>query len=328
MSSIDFSLIVPIYNAEVYLSKCLTSLINQTYKNFEIILINDGSKDGSLKIAQKFANENDRIKIIDQKNAGVSTARNVGLATATGKYVIFIDSDDYLIDMRAIEKLHAATNKRTDVVMYNIFYENKSVHYPLLEKSYIDKREFDAFLFQMIRYEHLNSPCNKVYNRQILNKYKIQFDNNIKIGEDLLFNIEYFKYCQSAYYLNDTLYFYRTSNVSSATSSYMKDKYIDLMLVNDVMHVWMESRVNNKLTNVARFIRMKNILSCLRDISHPASLLNEKEKQEIIVRYKINNPRIIVRYCGLKIYVASLIYSMIRITLLSRIINKLYGEKI
>ena len=99
------SIIVPIYRVEEYLDKCLSSIINQTYKNLEIILVNDGSDDNSIKIAKKYAKKDERIKIIEEDNKGLSCARNTGINASTGKYITFVDSDDF-IEENYIEVLY------------------------------------------------------------------------------------------------------------------------------------------------------------------------------------------------------------------------------
>lgn len=328
MNNVKFSIIIPIYNAEVFLKECIGSLVRQTYDRFEVILINDGSTDNSSKIIDDFASKDKRIKIINQENLGVSAARNAGLDNATGKYIIFIDADDYLRDILALEKMHTtATNHQCDVIMYDIQYEDKNVHYPLNGGEYSDKEGVDSFLFEMIKDEHLNSPCNKVYKRELLNQHRIRFDENIKIGEDLLFNVEYFKHCSSVYYLKESFYFYRTSNINSATSRYLENKYSDLMTVNNKMIEWLKSRSSSKLINVARFIRIKNVLSCIRDLHHPAIALSKGQKMELLKQYKRDNPSLLVWGCGLKIYLASLIYSYININVLGNMIRFIYGAK-
>ena len=122
------SIIVPVYNNEEFLDKCLKSIINQTYKNLEIILINDGSKDNSLKIMKDYAIKDTRIIIIDKKNEGVSKARNDGIKKATGQYITFVDSDDY-IDLTQIEEMYNAIKKnKVDVVRsnYKVHYDKVS----------------------------------------------------------------------------------------------------------------------------------------------------------------------------------------------------------
>ena len=99
------SIVIPVYNVENYLNRCIESIISQTYENIEIILINDGSKDNSLLICKEYKNKDKRIKVIDKKNEGVSIARNIGVEKSSGKYVIFVDSDDW-IEKTFVENLH------------------------------------------------------------------------------------------------------------------------------------------------------------------------------------------------------------------------------
>lgn len=138
------SVIVPVYNVEKFLAQCLESLVQQTYKNLEIIIVDDGTSDGSDKIYKTYAEKDNRIKIIKQKNAGVSVARNTGLAAATGQYVHFIDSDDY-IDIDYYEKMiNSATDIFPDIIagsvisqnapLYNVAYKNRCVLKSVTEK--------------------------------------------------------------------------------------------------------------------------------------------------------------------------------------------------
>jgi len=120
------SIIVPIYNVEIYLEKCLNSIINQTYKNIEILLINDGSSDNSLRICKKYQKKDKRIVLINKKNGGLSSARNAGIDKASGNYLLFIDSDDYIeIDM--IEKLYNnIKSNNADISICNFFITKKN----------------------------------------------------------------------------------------------------------------------------------------------------------------------------------------------------------
>lgn len=323
MTKPNISVIIPVFNAGEFLDECLSSLLKQTFKDFEAILVNDGSTDNSLDIMRKRAKKDARIKIIDQRNTGVSHARNTGLSVAKGEYIIFMDADDYLMHNQVLENIHSTGIKGHDVIMYNITYEGKRVTYPLEAGVYKTENNLDKFLFNMIKEEHLNSPCNKLYRKEILDKHKIRFDKNIKIGEDLLFNIEYFKRCNSVYYLNDNFYFYRTSNTLSVTSTYKKNKYLDLMFVNDALIRWAKPR-SKKLVNISKYIRIKNILSCLRDVAN--GYLNGTIVKKELLQYKKSNPRLIVHNCGVKLYLISLVYSYIDIRLIYIPITILYRK--
>ena len=130
----EISIIVPVYNVAEYLSECLESLINQSFTNTEIICINDGSTDDSLKILEKYSKSDDRIMIISQENRGLGSSRNVGLKNASGKYVFFMDSDDFL-ELDALELLYNnITSNDSDVVFYGAYkyIDGETTNYPML----------------------------------------------------------------------------------------------------------------------------------------------------------------------------------------------------
>ena len=117
------SIIVPVYNVEKYLSKCIESLINQTYTNIEILLINDGSTDNSKKICEQFKEKDSRIKLINKENGGLSDTRNKGLQEAIGKYIAFVDSDDYINENTVEDNLKTAIEKNADIVIFCFKYK-------------------------------------------------------------------------------------------------------------------------------------------------------------------------------------------------------------
>ena len=126
---VKVSIIVPVYNVEKYLSKCLESLINQTLKDIEIICVNDGSTDNSLSILKEYANKDSRIKIIDKQNEGVSVARNTGIEVATGEYLIFVDSDDYLVENACEKALNTIEHNNSDICIFG--------HYDLVDEKLV-----------------------------------------------------------------------------------------------------------------------------------------------------------------------------------------------
>ena len=226
------SIIVPVYNVEKYLSECLESLINQIYKNIEIILINDGSTDSSLKICQKYKKKDNRIKLINKKNEGVSKARNIGVKEATGKYILFVDSDDYL-SSNAVETL--SKHKLTDTLLiygYNRIYKNK-----IIEKC--DKELVLDSQLQMKRNIFLNDNiggfiANKMFEKNVLIENNILFDENLSYCEDLVFVCEYIKYCKKFIYINIPLYNYRMRK-SSVSHSFLTGKNINIFDAYDLL---------------------------------------------------------------------------------------------
>ena len=191
MNETLISIIVPVYNVEKYLSKCLNSILVQTYKKLQIILIDDGSVDNSGKICDEYAKTDNRIEVIHQKNLGVSSARNKGLEAAKGKWIGFIDSDD-CIEPDMFEYLIKLVYKyNVDIAQCGIFFEeNKTKKRTYCPQKDIFKdsiKSFDYCDWDMLS----NSTCNKLYSVAILKN--ILYDVKYPVGEDLLFNLQAMK---------------------------------------------------------------------------------------------------------------------------------------
>ena len=241
MTESMISVIVPVYNVEKYLKKCLDSIINQTYLNLEIICVNDGSQDSSRTILQEFKKKDDRIIIIDKQNAGLSYARNTGLTHVHGEYVMFVDSDDWL-DVTACEKsIKAAEEHQVDVVMWPYIreYEHASLKKNIFDHDiYFDQQQTYEHIYRRffgLYGEELAHPENadalvtvwgKLYRSELILKHRVTFIDTKLIGtEDALFNIQLFKYVKTCYYINAYLSHYRKDNEKSLTSFYKKELF-------------------------------------------------------------------------------------------------------
>ena len=221
------SVIVPVYNVSKYLSSCIDSIINQTYKNIEIILINDGSIDNSGDICDEYQKKDKRIKVIHQKNMGVSSTRNKGIKLSTGEYLTFVDSDD-ILNENFIELLVSKVNKKTLTLGKISFFENEIESDEIKENDIKLNKDNLIILAKMYL---INSPCCRLYNREILINNNILFDSKLSLGEDLLFNLEYLKYIENVYIVNQSLYYYRRIDNVSLSSKYTKDmKNIQFLL--------------------------------------------------------------------------------------------------
>ena len=220
------SIIVPIYNTAKYLPKCLNSITNQTHQNLEIILVDDGSTDNSGQIADSYASKDRRIKVIHQKNAGQSTARNNGLKRASGKYISFIDSDDQ-IDSHFIEKLLSAYNHNTSISVCGIHY--KRLHQKTTENVYINnlrsrkKNEFQkAYILYLLAIDgRMYSSVNKLYLADIAKK--CTFDTSLNFAEDTKFVLDYLNKTKGEIsFVLEPLYLYNygteTSTIRSAAT--------------------------------------------------------------------------------------------------------------
>ena len=234
MDSEKISIIVPIYNAEKKLHRCIESILNQSYKNLEIILVNDGSSDNSINICEKYKIKDNRIIIIDKENAGVSVARNSGLNIATGKYIQFVDSDDY-INPDMCEKLIKTINKNNaDVVVcgYNKITNGKIESKFIKETTVFEMYNFKNTFNEIFKGALFNVPWNKLYKREKINNY---FKEDLSIGEDLLFNLNYFSNCNKIEIIEKCLYCYDVSQQESLTSKYNENLLeIEVMLFQEV----------------------------------------------------------------------------------------------
>ncbi len=217
-----YSIIVPIYKVENYLKQCVESLINQTYKNLEIILVDDGSPDRCPAICNDFAKSDNRIKVIHKKNGGLVSARKAGAEVSTGEYVFCVDGDDFVArDM--VEKVHnVIKNCEVDVIAFGFYKDIEENENKIqFEYGYYDKERIKAQIFPYL-VEHKsakyfpNAIVWKAYKRDIYVKEQLSIDNSIKIGEDLVCTKALISKVNSMYIMEDCFYFYRT-NCSSMT---------------------------------------------------------------------------------------------------------------
>lgn len=225
------SVIVPVYNASSYIPQCIESLLNQTYQNIEIILINDGSTDDSLSICESYAEKDRRIIVHSIKNSGVSTARNVGMNIATGDYITFVDSDDWA-ELNMLEYAVTKLKKtESDIVIWSYFknYYKNEVKLPLIPGgNQVFDHEKDILYLKAIygRYDEnivitegvsVGTVWCKLYKKDLLDKNNLKFIPALTRAQDTVFSINAFSYAKKISYFDENLYHYRISN-SSTTS--------------------------------------------------------------------------------------------------------------
>lgn len=215
------SVIVPVYNTEEYLPRCIRSVLDSDYREFELILVNDGSSDNSLAICRDFAAKDSRVLVIDQKNQGVSAARNRGLEVCRGEWVVFADSDDYISPdfLRIVAK---EENKKWDLLIFEQQPARKkeaasggTASYHGNMREIVEKMLTFSPLFPG-RNAALPSPCGKAYKREIILQNGLRFPVGIKIGEDQIFNIAYLLSIDNCLYRQKPVYFIQ-SRLNSAT---------------------------------------------------------------------------------------------------------------
>ncbi len=249
------SCVVAIYNVEKYLAECVESLIGQKYENVEIILVNDGSTDRSIEICEKYAEKDDRIRVITQENQGANCARNAGVAVATGEWIYFVDGDDYVT-----EDIFVAIEKNLESDNQIIFFSHKilkngkirEIHYPLDEivfKASGDKNDFyelrlaalNRFGDSCYNYKILDavSIWNKCYRKDFLIQNKLEFIPRFPKCQDMAFNLMVYKVAEKGIFINHPGYVYRI-NADSVTNRYQAD-FIEKL---DVMCKWFEEYID------------------------------------------------------------------------------------
>ena len=227
---LKISVIIPVYNTEKYLTQCLDSVINQTYKNLEIICVDDCSTDNSREVLQNYAQKDDRIKIVYNKNnSKLGVSRNNGFNIATGDYIHFLDSDDWM-ELNAYEKMVATTTNKPDIIYF--YYQevseidNNITKYLSENPSNINKliKINDDYRKNI---EFTEQVWNKLYSKEFLNKYNL-LHNEYPCFEDMEFSLKIRIFANTIYYLNDILINYRTHRKNSLIAN--GSKHLDYII--------------------------------------------------------------------------------------------------
>ena len=275
------SIIVPLYNTDKYFEDCIKSIINQTYKNIEIIIINDGSTDNSLNIAKKYETIDNRIKLIDKENTGVSDTRNIGIEKSKGEYIIFIDSDDWVEQNTIEEMFNCVINNNVDVARCN------AKRYVSSEKYIVNKIP-QNILNKKIDLGKNKSLLNYLFNRKnnincysplLLMKKSVIPKFNIKLFcmEDVPFYIELLINSNSIYLIDDELYNYRYNENSSSKEYINVERNIDGIIdsLNYIIEILLKNNIANDDLIDDIYINYFNIIISKLDIL----IVNKKEKE-------------------------------------------------
>lgn len=229
----EVSIIVPVFNVEKYVSGCIESLVNQTFANTEIILVNDGSKDGSKAICEKFSEKDERVKVIHKENGGLSSARNAGLVVAKGKYVLFVDGDDYLAQNAVEILVNSAEKISADVIQFDYTEthdEYKPVHILHTPNGTLVSEQKKMFEMLYKIGGAAASACTKMYKRELFDELK--FKEGI-IHEDEHFTTYLLQKVKSVLYIEDKLYFYVMRGGSIVKSAFSRKK-LDFFYVSEI----------------------------------------------------------------------------------------------
>lgn len=239
------SIIVPVYNVEKYVEKCLNSLISQSYKNIEIILIDDGSKDNSGKICDEYKRKDSRIKVVHKENAGVSEARNSGIQKATGEYLCFVDADDFVMN-DYIEYMHQLIVKDSSDIaictkMFSNFNEKQT------SDEMIENLDGENSVIRILNYRMPIGVYSRIFKKNLIDDNRIRFLKDIYMGEGFNFNVACFQKAKKVIISNYKVYYYRRDNVTSATSNFSIKKCENSLYAMKIMN-------NNLLIRTDRVI--------------------------------------------------------------------------
>lgn len=317
---VKVSVIIPVYNSEKKgLADCLESLTKQSYKDFEAILIDDGSTDNSLQICREFKKKDNRIKVISKENSGVSESRNIGLGCASGEYITFIDSDDFIEQDYLKELISNATD--TDLVICGI-----KQHFPQKEKIYgvqtgLFKITDPAAFHKLIKSRLVFGPCNKLFRARIIKEYNILYPTDIDYGEDRIFCFNYlrhirnFKNIDTVYYdymmhgentlsgkYRENLFFIEYDqwrrlyelydHLSCLTTESVRDLYIELFwLVNDAIaaldkHGILNSKRIHSIVSIPEISLIKNVEKDVKTNRLIKKLILNRSVRGIMYYYK------------------------------------------
>ena len=280
-----FSIIVPVYNVEEYIEKCICSVLSQNYLDFELILIDDGSTDNSYNICKTYAQKHKNILLYNKQNGGVSSARNYGLNVAKGEYIIFIDSDDF-VSPDYLEKLQACLTPITDFVFSGLIYcyhykEISSVKLVDCKWNLLSETDFLHFLRQPLQ----TSPCAKVYRNKIIQENHLRFNETISFGEDRDFNTRYFNHIANATSLSYIGYYYRTDVPNSLSKQLHQTKfynsYINWEMKNEMLkqRLFFSKEANLFIANDLYNIICDEIANIYNLYSSPLSALKTCSKE-------------------------------------------------
>lgn len=215
------SIIIPIYNLADYLPQCLDSVQGQSYENIQVLLVNDGSTDASPAICQEYVRRDSRFQLIDKANSGVSDSRNQALDRAEGKYIQFLDGDDWLTPDATETLVHAAESTGADLVLahfYRVADERLAPRGHIKKERVLTRQEFAEEMMKAPANYYYGVLWNKLYRRSIIEANRLRFDSEVNWCEDFLFNLEYIERVRLVSAVSRPIYYYRKRENSLVTS--------------------------------------------------------------------------------------------------------------
>lgn len=282
------SIIMPAYNASLTIEKAIHSVLNQVYENWELIIVDDGSQDDTLNVCKKY--DDSRISIITKENGGPADARNVGLKFVKGKYVCFVDCDDWIKPEYLYLLYQSLVNNQSDISVCGLVLSRKGCHLELAPQECKCYRQIYDNLEFIKHFETgiLNSPCNKLYKKNIIDKYGLLFKPLVLV-EDIEFNIQYFRYISKISFIKESLYCYEQDN-SHVTVRVSSDDFENYFQIHNLLFSLVADKYRFFINKFVYHQYMSIIMKYLGKVA-----VGELSKGEVFVllKFYMKNPLII-----------------------------------
>ena len=221
----ELSIIIPVYNVVKWLERCVLSVVSQGLVDYEVILVDDGSTDTSGEICDEYAERDSRIRVFHKENGGVSSARNWGLDKAIGEYIMFVDSDDYMLSGMLEVMLSTLKAKSADLVVCGTTETGGGYWRPIADVDYSINQLKENFV-SLLHTELLSPPWNKIYKKEIIGSNR--FCEDISFGEDLLFNIQYLEKCENISLIKESPFYHEKENENSLVVKFNRNRLLDI----------------------------------------------------------------------------------------------------
>ena len=276
------SIIVPVYNAEKTIGRCIESILGQEYADFELLLVDDGSQDGSGAICDAYGEKDPRVQVIHKENTGVSATRNLGLSLAKGEYLQFLDSDDWITQDATKALVRAAQEHQCDLVIsdfYRVIGDRVSHKGDIQEDTVLSREEYAAHMMERPADFYYGVLWNKLYRREIVERHHLRMNPDISWCEDFMFNLEYIRHASTFYALQVPIYYYVKTKGSLANQYLSISKTIRMkLMVFEYYNQFYKTVLNEEEYEKSRLKVYKFLVDAAGDGSVPPTILPGSQK--------------------------------------------------
>lgn len=296
MDQVEFSIIVPVYNVELYLEQCINSILKQSYPFFEVILVDDGSQDKSGKICDLYAEKYEQVHVIHKKNGGASDARNAGIDIASKEYLIFIDSDDYLCDASYLDTLVEFINiSKVDllIIPYRKYYEDQCKMESYIERgqNIINITKENALYWMVKNRKYVASACDKVVKASLIKENDIKFQINKK-NEDIYWSAKVMKSINTLDFIDKSYYVYRQHHISTSHTVTSADLWDLVDNIKQCINMFAEEK-NEQLKKIYmsytsyQYITFFIMIHSINNHIEKRKLINEMKKYRWLLQFDL-----------------------------------------